>query len=435
MSIKQFTKQSILYSFGFILSRLQVFLLLPVLVNCLNAKEYGIYETLSTLIVLSTTICVFNLDSGISSFFHKTESQNDKKDLCSTAFLLMLGWIGLLLLIVFMSKSFLSRLIFNFEIASALLLKTFLIGALQGLVHFLNVLLRQKFQAIRYNVLVFIQTLPLLIAVTFFYRQGQLDLNKVLDIFIATNLLALIAGLFLNADLLGFHFQKKLLDPLLNIALPLLPFSVFAWGLSLSDRILLSHSLGVEQVAIYAFANRIASISSVLQGPFQIAWPPYALKLLAEKKESLIFQKAMGYFILAAGALVIFLGFAAPFIFALMAPKEYIDSSKFVGLLAFCTMMNSLYYFPLTIFLHHQKTWASTFSFFLAAAVNISINLFVTPKVGMIGAVYANLFSYFVLTGMAFYLSNRFHKTDFNYKKNVALLVAIFAIVFLSSLN
>lgn len=431
MNIRQFSKQGFTYSLGFIVSRLQVFLLLPILVNCLQPKEYGIYETLSTLIVLSTTICVFNLDSSISSYFHKFESTLKRQMLCSTGLLIMFLWILLLLLIVFSLKNSFTNLIFKFEVDSNFIFKSFLIGGLQGVVHYLNVLLRQKFQAVRYNVLVFMQTFPLLAVVSYFYFQNQLNLNLVLDTFILVNAGTLFVGYFLNRDLLKFSIEVSQIRPLLNIALPLLPFSIFAWALSLSDRILLTRSLGVEQVAIYAFANRIASISSVLQGPFQIAWPPYALKLLADKKENEIFFKAIRLFILATGTLILLLSFLSPTIFRLMAPVEYANAAKYVGILAFCTLLNSLYYFPLTIFLHTKNTWASTLSFFLAACVNIISNLFITPKIGISGAAYTNLASYLVLTTSAFILSNRFQNVNFQFKQNLIILMAILGIIIL----
>ena len=431
--MKNLLNQSMVYAIGFIVSRLQVFLLLPILVVKLSPSDYGAYETLSSLLILINTLTVFNFDSGLSSLFQQQKLPHEKQELASTGFFFVLGWAILIGLVGYFYGAELGVFLLKDSSLNykTLAQKSIFVGCIQGVSFYLNVCLRQKFQAIKYNILVTVQTLPTLLFIFFYSRFQMLSLQLIFNILIAVNFFALALAICLNLDLLKMRFIKHFLRSLLAVALPLLPFSFFAWGISLFDRIVISQLLGLDQVAIYSFANRISTIGSALQGPFQIAWPPYALKKMSKGFEHKMFPKVLIYVLTAGGLFVVLMSFLSPYIYHLLAPENYFPSAKFVGILSFCTLLNTLYYFPIITFLHHKKTWASTISFFIGAIINVELNLILIPKIGIAGSVYANLAGYSGLLISSFYMSQKMQRIQYPFHKVIGLLLGTLFLAFL----
>ena len=100
-------KNSFFYFIGYLISRLQAFFLLPILVNFLTKEKLGVYEILTSINVLVIAFSVLNLDSCLWSFYNEQKEIEKKSELTSTAFVFSFVFGFLILLGVYCFREFL----------------------------------------------------------------------------------------------------------------------------------------------------------------------------------------------------------------------------------------------------------------------------------------------------------------------------------------
>ena len=112
MSIKILGKQSLIYGFGHILSRLATFLLLPLYTNHFTPREYGIIALFYTIVPLLNIIVRY----GMGAAFLKNYVMSNDKDRVAvfTNVLLSLMFTGIpFLIITYLFKDNLSQIFFG----------------------------------------------------------------------------------------------------------------------------------------------------------------------------------------------------------------------------------------------------------------------------------------------------------------------------------
>ena len=85
MSIQSLGKQSLIYGFGHVLTRLASFLLLPLLTNSLTTEDYGIISIIYIFIGFAMTIYRYGMDTALMKFYIQSD---DPKSYFSTILLL-----------------------------------------------------------------------------------------------------------------------------------------------------------------------------------------------------------------------------------------------------------------------------------------------------------------------------------------------------------
>lgn len=73
--------------------------------------------------------------------------------------------------------------------------------------------------------------------------------------------------------MIDFHcISGTELKELLSYSWPMVPNSLSMWVMNLSDRLVITGVLGLEENAVYSVANKIPSILSLAQSTFTMAW-------------------------------------------------------------------------------------------------------------------------------------------------------------------
>ena len=110
MSILSLGKQSIIYGFGHILSRLLTFFLLPLLTHSLHPEDYGIVAKLYAFIGFAMTFYRYGMDTALMKFYIQSESP---KSYFSSILSLQILTSILFSLILITFKTDLSNLLFG----------------------------------------------------------------------------------------------------------------------------------------------------------------------------------------------------------------------------------------------------------------------------------------------------------------------------------
>ena len=102
MSLKALGRQTFIYGFGHILTRLVTFLLLPFYTNILSQTEFGIISLIYTFLGFMTVILHYGLDASLLKYYVPAERE-ERTPILSNAYLSfvltsLLFSVGLILL-------------------------------------------------------------------------------------------------------------------------------------------------------------------------------------------------------------------------------------------------------------------------------------------------------------------------------------------------
>ena len=256
--------------------------------------------------------------------------------------------------------------------------------------------------------------------------------------------------LFVVADLKKFastrYFSKSLAGEMMRFAAPLIPTIVMWTITSLSDRIFISkmHSdhavLGKAAAGIYDYANRIPNLISVVSTVFFQAWNMSAITENDSADRNRFYERVYSayeavLFIASAGLLLII----QPVTSLLVTSSNYSEYSTvyiYTPLLTASVIFMSLDQFLGSIYSATKHTKNSGWTAFAACSVNLVMNYFLIPELGIQGAALATFLSYFICFWIRICDARYYVPFRFNAVKtmiNTAVIIAMCCIIIFSA--
>ena len=183
---------------------------------------------------------------------------------------------------------------------------------------------------------------------------------------------------------------------MLGYCVPLIPTAVFWWITSVSDRYMITAWIGAAANGVYAVASKLPTILTVLSSVFMDAWLFSAVTELRNGDEEhlkfygSVWRTFLAGMVLSTSGVIAFTKIAV----RLLAEEEFFSAWEFVPVLclamvfaAFSTFLNSAYVVA-------KKSGLSFWTAMLGAVSNIILNLLLIPRIGVMGAAIATLYSY-----------------------------------------
>lgn len=427
--MKALVSGTILYAVGYLLSRLQIFFILPFILKMLTPGEYGVIEALAVLNLLVTIFTVCNFDTGVTTFYHD-QNEEQRKLLVGNGFLMcLLNGSALFFGSLFFSKQLASLVFSSGQYGYELVLGVS--GAVLGaMMHFNSVVIRLNGKPRQYNYVLVFNTLVITVVSIFLVNILQYGVRGYLWGIVIGNTFTLLLSTYLLWNQLawgkGIYWGKKYWA----VALPMLPVALAGWSLTIVDRNLLVHYRSLSEVGIYGFASKMASIASILWGPFLLAWTPFAMAEWKSGNPKINFPKVLNYFFVFGGLVTVSVAFLNPILVKIFFPASYEHAAKYVGVLVICNFFNIAYYFPYTTLMHAKKLKYVSYGFVVGALINFLINLYMIPRWGIMGAVVANFVGYFCMLSIITVFGNRFYDLPYDYKIYSVLVVVLSVITF-----
>jgi len=194
---------------------------------------------------------------------------------------------------------------------------------------------------------------------------------------------------------------------------------IFAWIISLSDRMIIQQILeNPTQVAIYAVGYTFGSALLFLVNPFLAAWRPYVYSVHGNGVAN--YSKQMGefllYFIIICCASLLILATVSPDLISILTPSVYHRATSLVSIVLIAQVMATISNYFLSTFFIAKKVQVVAVAYAACAILNIVFNLILIPHIGIIGAAIATLISYGVMAGMLYIESQRLIRIDTNFK-------------------
>ena len=384
-----------MYGLGSVISKIAPFLMLPVITRLMpDPLYYGLFDLSNTIISFGAALAVLGMYDSMFRFYFEKDSEDYKKDICSTALFFILGnSVFIFLLMLFFEKE-IAIWIFSDEKYNILVYLTAaatLLGAVKTILsaptrmqNKRNVFLITGTLA---SVIVYAVAIPLLL-------NGYYIIAMPLSVLVAS-LVTGIAFTYMNRHFFSIkRFNLKYLRAMLRIAIPLAPTFLVYWIFNSADRLMIANLLGGQANGIYSIGSKLGLVSLFIYQAFSGGWQYFAFSTMKEenqvKSNSLIFEY-LG--ILSFTSTMFICAISKPF-YEFFFGGEYVAGYIVSPYLFLASLLLMLYQVIANQFLVIKKTWPSSAVLAFGALANIGFNYWLIPILGVEGAGIATLLGY-----------------------------------------
>jgi O-antigen/teichoic acid export membrane protein len=239
-------------------------------------------------------------------------------------------------------------------------------------------------------------TLSLVLVIAFFFSwQGRL-----IGIAGASLLLAIISTfLMLKYGFFNFKPKKNFILEILRFGLPLIPHSVAAMTLSLSNQFMITQQLGVGSTGVYVVALQLGMIIGILVKAFNQSYSPWVMKCLSKKNKitseklvKIIYLYFVVISIMAAIVSYLYLKFL-PF----WVGEQFHQAIKLCIYIVFGNAFTGMYYMVSNFIFYKKRTELLSISTSIISVVSIIIGWNLINQYGVVGAGIAFLLGQFLI--------------------------------------
>lgn len=405
-------QQGAVYAVGNVAVKAVGLLLIPL---CLNPKfftvdEFNLWGILVPAAQLLVIVVGLGLNLGVVRYYSDPAYIDERKPLVGSVFYMTL----LLSAAIIILGVIVTKLVFPQQQLAQIVLVLLVYIAMEAVIRVPLDLLRAQERPTAYTTITvfkFSLTLGLTIYLLMVHKLG---LWSLLWGQLAGSGIALVILVFLERKLLFSHPSWKLFWKAMKYGSPLILASISSMLLNMGDRFLIEAFIGkkaVGPVAIYTLAGQISGIlNMMLVQSFGLVYLVIALRVSDEPSISKSFYRstfrifglilllsAMGLSILAPEAVEMLRRyFHSDPIYQAAAPLVPLITFGYV----FFGMSNAV---AIGLHLANRTSWVSA-AVFVSMVFNIVINVFLIPKMGLMGAALATLLGYgslFIITTVA----------------------------------
>lgn len=421
-----FIKNMSILTISNFVSKILVFLMLPLYTNVLTTQEYGTIDIISTTINLSIPIFTLSISEAILRY---TMEKNVKKEEVLKESLKVIVK-GFLILLVFSPITIFFKLPLIYVVIFLIYyLTTAIANALSYYTKGTNNLkLLGISNIIRALLLVSLNCLMLLV----------LKLN-IIGYYISLIVSDIIFILILLIPVLK-NKQKRikqnnqLAKEMKSYSKPFIINSISWWINNASDKYLVLFFCGINLTGIYSIAYKIPSMLEVVQNIFSQAWQISAIKEYKSKEAEAFFSTMYKYynFILIMTVLIILLFLKS--ISKILFAKEFYVAWKFVPFLLLAILFGALSGFLGSLYSANKDSKMYAKSTLIGAISNTILNLILIPIFNAYGAAIATFISYLVVWIIRVKNVKKYLELKIEHKKNTIIYLLLIIMCFATQL-
>ena len=223
-------------------------------------------------------------------------------------------------------------------------------------------------------------------------------------------------------------FDSKIIKQALAFGVPLIILDLGNWLLAGTGRLFLVKYGTLAEVGIYTFADTIAFGLNMVMSAFYAAYYPFFFKTAQENKEApKIFACIADLYVLAIGGACLAGMLFSKEITYVLAPATYKSASEVLKILFMPMFMVGLYLMITLPLLYLKKTKLLPIFLVVAGMINISVNLILTPSLGVIGTAWAKTIAQGCMLAVAYLITSKRYPIKYNLFSFWALIILVMA--------
>lgn len=393
--LKLFIENFLVYGLGGIINKIVPLIMVPIVTRLMPSSDYfGLSDLSNAVVQFASSLAIMGMYDAMYRMFFEKEDEEYKKSVCSTAliFTLLTSLIIFVLLVIlneqiaqwFFGDRKYSYIVYISAMAT-------LVGATNSIISAPTRMQNKRKIFLITNTLspliAYAISIPMLLAG---YYTIALPLAAVISGVMTELIFAILNHSWFNLKTFDFSLLKQLLV----IAIPLLPNFLIYWIFNSCDKVMITNMIGIGAAGIYSVGSKLGQASQLIYTAFAGGWQYFAFSTMKEvnqvKSNSMIFEY-LGIISFTATAFICALSYP---IFQMLFTKQYLSGYIVAPYLFLAPLLQMLFQVACNQFIVVKKTWPNMFILLMGAIVNIAINYFLIPVLGIEGASLATLMGY-----------------------------------------
>lgn len=414
-----------IYFIGNFASKLLAFFLLPLYTAYLTPEDFGMVDLITSTIPLIAPIFTMQVTESIFRFLCSESDMNKQRKVVTNSIVIFFSGI---LTFSIMYIPFMK----NLEEKYSILFLIYFISVYSGI--FLQQVLRGLQRNTEYALMgvisTFVQASLNIVLITKFNFGGESLLIASIVASITITALAAIKikiWKYINFELI----DKKLITEELKYGVPLIPNQICWWIIGLLGKYILLYFSGSGDNGILAVASKFPGLLTTVSSIFFLAWTENIIREFNSNDRDEYFSNSFKVFftfsICAAACLLPVIK-----IYNLTTLGEaFIEAWIYVPILYIGALFNGFSSFLGTVYTASMKTKEAFTTTIFGAISNLIFSIMLTPFIGILGVVLANMLSFIVLFLSRIKSINKIINFEINILKIVKDLILIISSIFI----
>ena len=420
MLFRNLAKDTAIYGGADLVSKIIAFFTFPLIAAALSPRSFGSLELIVTIVGLLGLFVNCGLNNAMHRFYWDGDtSLSQRPVIVSTAFTLLLLFSAIFVGIILFTMPITIRILEHFRLPVTLygiIAAAFLLITTQS-TQFIQDIIRLHFNPLNFLIYTLLGrvlvALSAVVAVLYFHA----GVDGILIAQATVGVMVFPVGLYLVRRDITTNISFEWAKTLTRFGHPFIYAGLAYWLFGAMDRWMLASISSVEDVGIYSVSYRFATIVLFASAAFGQAWSPHAIKIKSDHPEayrsiySNTFLFLLYFMLFVGGGIALFSGE----IISLLMPEEYAASALPLTILCFGIVLQATQQITAIGISLEKKTGILMQMAWLAAGVNLIGNWLMIPHWGAVGAAWATLISYAVLTIGYFVRSQKLHPIPVNW--------------------
>ena len=395
--LKLFIENFFIYGVGGIINKIIPLIMLPIITKLMpNTAYFGISDLSNTIVSFGSSIAILGMYDAMYRFFFDKDDERYKKSICSTT-LLITTTISLFVFITMLEeRNTLSQIFFGSKeyayvicICAGTVFTTATNGIISAPTRMQNKRKVYLITNVISSILAYTVSIPLILGGYY-----------IIALPIASMISGIVMGLIfaiLNHEWFSIKlFDKRLLRPLFQFAIPTVPSFLIFWVFNSCDKIMITNFIGIGEAGIYSVSAKMGHASQLIYTAFAGGWQYFVFSTMYEENQIKTNSRIFEYLGLISFVATMLLCAFSYRIFMIIFPKEYLSGYIAAPYLFLAPLLQMLFQVISSQFSVIKKTGPSMLFLSVGAVINLIANSKLIPVIGIEGAAIATLLGYVV---------------------------------------
>lgn len=423
-SIGRLGKNAILVFIGNMGSKLISLIMLPIYTRWLSVEDYGLTDIISVYVTLLMGVVTCCIADALFVFPKGANTEDKKKYFSSSVFFEIIMLLITYLIFFFIqkcTKENTSSFVDNIWLIYLMLCSQIIQQTIQQFVRSIDKMLLYSLTGIISTVTVALYSIiliPRFGVIGYVFAIILSNVSASIFSFIIAKIYTFVSIVSIN-----LCYLKKMLQ----YSVPLIPNGIMWWLVNAVNRPIMENSVGLYGNGIYAVANKLPGVLTMLFSVFVTAWQISVLEEFGKKEYKKFYNKIFEFlFVLMITAMMIITMLSKELI-SLFADQSYYEAWKFVPALTLSVFFSSIAGFVGVNFSAARQSKYYFYSSIYAAVVAVVLNSTLIPRYGLWGAVVSLNGSFAIMAISRIMYSWKYVSID---KIYVYLLYLLYALIF-----
>lgn len=381
-------KNTLIIAVGTFLPKVASVITLPILTGCLTKAEYGLFDLVTVLVSFLLPSVTMQIQTAAFRFLIDVRGDEKETKTIITNIFVFIMPVSLISLVILYFCLF-GQSVYIRVFICLYFLADIAVNATRQVCRGINNNLDYSISAI----LSAIGKMIFAVICVYWLRIGFL--GSIISLFAAsfTSLLYLFLKIKLYQYIDFKYIDKQKIKEMLMYSWPMVPNSMAAWVIRVSNRIVITAFMGLTANAVYSVANKIPGLLNLAQNTFTLAWQENA-SIVSKDDDANEYYSSMfrTMFDLMAGFFGILIAFA-PLLFKILIFGDYAEAYSHIPILFVAMFFYSMSTFLGGIYVAYKESKSVGITTTVAAVINLLFNVGTIPWLGLYAASGSTLLS------------------------------------------